>query len=82
MSDLSTRIKDYLASKKPKVEKLTLEVEVESGPEDTSEADSKRLGYVIMTVVAVTMLYQAFKYGEVENQCYLSKECREWIKNK
>lgn len=81
MSDLSTRIKDYLASKKPKVEKLTLEVEVESGPEDTSEADNKRLGYIIMTVVAVFMLYQAFQYGEVRNQCYLSKECREWIKN-
>ena len=80
MSDLSTRIKDYLASKKPKVEKLTLEVEVESSPEDTSGAD-KRLGYIIMTVVAVFMLYQAFQYGEVQNQCYLSKECREWIKN-
>lgn len=80
MSDLSTRIKDYLASKKPKVEKLTLEVEVESVPEDASEAD-KRLGYIIMAIVAVLMLYQAFKYGEVQNQCYLSKECREWIRN-
>ena len=81
MSDLSIRIKDYLASKKPKVEKLTLEVEVESGSEDTSEAD-KRLGYIIMAVVAVFMLYQAFQYGEVQNQCYLSKECREWIQNR
>lgn len=76
MNDLNTRIKNYLASKKPKPAESAQEVEIEVVQ---VEDNSSTLGYIFIAITLSLLLYQAFKYGEVENQCYLNKECKEWI---
>lgn len=83
MSDLNQRIRNYLDRKKPaKAQSVTLDVKVETEPEVKPDQKSTTLGFIIMIIVGVFMLWQAYQVGEVQNQCYLSKECREWVENR
>jgi hypothetical protein len=80
MKEYHQRARDYLNRKKPaRPETLTTDVNFQSEPAFTPTEDSSKLiGYIIMAVVVVFMLWQAYQVGEVQNRCYLSKECREW----
>jgi hypothetical protein len=99
MTELSDRVKDYLARKKPaNPVKVERPVRTESRedwenyePSDdelsTSWQEFKEafkapifMFKLICTVIIVLFVMWAISVASIQNDCYMNKECREWVK--
>lgn len=93
MSELHTRVRNYLDKKKPrKVESVTDDVILELDPEEKFQQDwakfKEEVGPVtriiksIIIVSAILTVMWAIAIIDIQNDCYLDKECREWVTNR
>lgn len=95
MNDLSTRVRDYLDRKKP-AQSTVVTPDVTSEV-DTDEVDELKQSWIefkesvrtpvritkcILGVSAVILVLWAMAIVDIQNDCYLNKECREWIENR
>lgn len=92
MNDLSTRVRDYLDRKKPdRPQTVTSDVTSEVKPDELTKAWTEWKDYFrvpifimkcILAISLVVITLWALAIVEIQNDCYLSKECREWVKNR
>lgn len=92
MNDLSTRVRDYLDRKKPdRPQIVTPDVTSEVAPDELTEAWTEWkdyfktpifIGKCVIGFSCVLLILWAMAIVDIQNDCYLSKECREWIENR
>lgn len=80
MNDLSTRVRDYLDRKKPARQvEMTDDVILESVPEVKTISMTKFILTIISGLIGGLVLLWVMAVVEIQNDCYMSKECREWV---
>jgi hypothetical protein len=89
MTELSDRVKDYLSRKKaPKVQTATSTVKVEVDENEIQDfvKEFKEafktpifMFKLICTVIIVLFVMWAISVASIQNDCFKSKKCREWI---
>jgi hypothetical protein len=93
MSELHTRVRNYLDKKKPpKVESVTIDVTIGTDSEDDFDQAWRelkdacrgpaRVFKAIVIVLSIIVVLWAMANIGISNDCYLDKECREWVKNR
>lgn len=95
MNDLPTRVRDYLDRKKPaRPLEVTPDVTSEVSPDEFDELSQAwsefkqtfRVPIIIIKCIAgvsivITVLW-AMAIVDIQNDCYMNKECREWVSGK
>lgn len=95
MNDLSTRVRDYLDRKKPtRPLEVTPDVTSEVEPDEFDELDQAWSEFkdqfktpilylkIFLTICLVILCLWAMAIVDIQNDCYMNKECREWVKNR
>lgn len=95
MNDLSTRVRDYLDRKKPaRPLKVTPDVTSEVEPDEFDELGQAWSEFkdqfktpilylkIFLTICLVILCLWAMAIVDIQNDCYMNKECREWVENR
>lgn len=91
MNDLPTRVRDYLDKKKPrKVETVTDSVMVGTDEDEDFKLAMSELKEAwripieafkgMLIIFSVLVIMWSLAVVDIQNDCWLNKECREWVK--